>query len=123
MQQTSHRAASWVFATLFGVAATYHFFVLLDSEMPHALVMRHLVFFLVDATFAALAWFWPRWLLLPVVVLTVQQTWSHGGHVWQAWQHRHIDPLGTFTIGALFVLTFLVAQDLIKQRCTRTCGT
>jgi hypothetical protein len=123
MQRTSHRLASWVYATLFGVAATYHFFVLLDSDMPHVLVGRHLIFFLVDGSFAALLWFWPRWLFLPVGILTVQQFYSHGGNVWRAWHHGRVDALGTFTLSALVVLCFLVAQGMLKRRCTKTCGT
>jgi hypothetical protein len=112
MQQTQRRLASWVYATLFGVAATYHFFVLMDAEMPHAMALRHLVFFLIDGSFATLAWSWPRWIIIPVGVLTIEQFVAHAGNVWRAWHHGQFDPIGTLTLSGLLVLCYLVVQDI-----------
>lgn len=119
MYRTSHRLASWIYSTLFATVATYHFFVLLDAEMPHAVALRHLVFCLVDAAFAALVWYWPRWLLFPVVLLTVEQFWAHAGHDWHMWHDQRMIPwFGVFTLSAQVVLCFLIAQDLVKQKQT-----
>jgi len=118
MRPLRHRLASSIYAALFGCVATYHFFVLLDSEMPHAIVVRHLIFFVIDAAFAVLVWKWPRWLLIPCGLLTVQQIWSHGGHVWNAWHTGHFDAFGTFVISALIVLMALLARETLMQRNT-----
>jgi hypothetical protein len=118
MQKTPHRLASWVYSALFGSVATYHFFTLLDSEMPHAIVVRHLIFFAVDAAFATLTWFWPRWLLIPVGILTVQQFYSHAGYVWRAWHRGQFDSLGTLTLFGLATLVIVLLQDEYKRRRT-----
>lgn len=124
MLHKSHRLASWIYASLFGSVATYHFFTLLDSEMPHAFVVRHLIFCIVDATFAALTWFWPRWLLLPVAALTAQQFYSHAGHVWQAWHSGHqISWAGVLTLAGLTALVILLLQEELQRARTKTCGT
>ena len=115
MRTLPHRLASWIYAVLFGCVATYHFFILLDAEMPHAVVVRHLIFFVVDAAFAVLIWKWPRWLLIPCGVLTVQQIWSHGGHVWNAWRHGQIAAFGTFVLSALIVLMILLVRETRTQ--------
>ncbi|HXB61723.1 MAG TPA: hypothetical protein VNU94_02580 [Acidobacteriaceae bacterium] len=117
MQPTPRRLASWIFATLFATVATYHFFVLLDAEMPRAIVLRHLVFCVVDTAFAALIWFWPRWLLIPVGVLTVEQFHAHAGHDWHLWHDsRQIAWFGLFTLSAQVVLCFLIVVDMVKRR-------
>jgi hypothetical protein len=113
MQPTPRKLASWIYATLFATVATYHFFILLDAEMPHAAALRHLVFFIVDAAFAALVWFWPRWLLIPVAVLTAEQFWAHAGHVWLIWHDsREISWLGLIT---LIGLSALLLQLLLEE--------
>lgn len=116
MQKTPRRLASWVYATLFGSMATYHFFVLLDSEMAHAMVLRHLIFCLVDAAFTVLVWFWPRWLLIPVSLLTVEQFHAHAGHVWHLWhEQREISWLGLITLSGLAILCFQLLLDELKR--------
>jgi hypothetical protein len=116
MHHKSHRLASWIYTVLFGSVAVYHFFTLLDSEMPHAIVVRHLVFCLVDAAFAGLTWTWPRWLLIPVGLLTVQQFWSHAGHVWQIWHSSgQISWPGVLTLGGLTILVIVLIQDELKR--------
>ena len=115
MRTLPHRLASWIYAALFGCVATYHFFTLLAAEMPHALVVRHLIFFVVDAAFAVLIWKWPRWLLIPCGLLTVQQIWSHGGHVWHAWHNGRLDAFGTFSLSGLIVLMILLIRETRTQ--------
>jgi hypothetical protein len=117
MHRTSPRLASWIYATLFGTVATYHFFVLLDSTMPHAMALRHLVFCVVDGTFAALLWFWPRWLLVPVSILTVEQFWAHAGYVWRLWHNsRQISWFGLITLSGLVVLLLQLVLEEFKRR-------
>jgi hypothetical protein len=116
MPNTPHRPASWVYAALFTAIATYHFFVLLDSEMVHTIAMRHLVFCLIDAAFAVLVWLWPRWLLLPVGVLTVEQFHAHAGHVWSLWNDgRQISWLGLLTLTGLATLVCVLLLDEYKR--------
>ncbi len=109
--------------------ATYHFFTLLDSEMPHAFVVRHLIFCVVDAAFAGLIWFWPRWLLIPVGVLTVQQFYSpthemYGTSGICGMTKDNISWLGVLTLFGLTTLVFLLLHDEFKRlRSLKTCGT
>lgn len=115
MHRPPRRLASWICATLFATMATYHFFTLLDAEMPHAAVLRHLVFVVVDAAFAALVWWWPRWLLVPISILTVEQFRAHGGSVWRSWHKGEFDPLGTITLAGLAILCLLLVKDEFKR--------
>jgi hypothetical protein len=100
MRHKSHRLASWIYTALFASVATYHFFTLLDSEMPHAFVLRHLVFCILDAAFAALTWMWPRWLLIPIGLLR---------------HHGQFDPLGTLTLFGLATLVTMLVLDEFKR--------
>jgi hypothetical protein len=89
---------------LFAGAALYHAWNLGLSFGDPALAWFHGAFVIIDTTMAFLFWLRPRWLVLPFVVLTVQQIYSHGEAAWSAWKTS-----GTLDGISLFIALFMPA--------------
>ena len=67
---------------LFALGALFHVAALVDPGLGEASPpWRHLLFVVLNGTFAALFAWRPRWLFWAYLPLAAQQTWSHGAEL------------------------------------------
>src|SRR2546430_9906204 len=93
LRHRSYKRTFYLFAILFAAASIYHALPLLRSSFPiRGPHWRHGLFVLIDAIFCGLVLARPRWLAIPLTVLTVYSLWSHGTGAWKLWDmEKQID--------------------------------
>lgn len=90
--------ARWAFVAAFAVTFVVHAVACVHGEDSPA---RHALFGALNAAFAVLFGLRVRWTFYPLVVLALQQTWSHGGDLVAAARR------GAFDVTSALVLLFL----------------
>ena len=89
---------------------------------------RHLAFAFIGVTLAFLLLRRPKWLLLPYIVLVIQQFNGHGRNIWRLWTRFGLVSwaevgllVGFVVIGAMLVVDLLgrrsgFRQDIVQER-------
>jgi hypothetical protein len=107
---TAARAVRWASVIAFGVSAVRH--LLLAGAEPT--LGRHAVFVLVNAAAAALLARRPRWVVLPIAILAVQQLASHGADLVRSLSTP--GPLDVASLGVVVFFPLLLAAISVEPR-------
>ena len=101
------------FSLLAFVAATYHFIGLFDQvgKIP---AWRHSLFVFIDLIAAYGFVKRPRWFIVFLVTLTLQQWYSHGLYALNLWQNEHM--IHWISIAIIILLPLAVILLIIDQR-------
>jgi hypothetical protein len=99
------------------LAAGYHLAGVLgyfpDSRAP---IWRHMLFVDIDIAASIYFIYRPIWALPLFVVLTVQQSWSHGNALYRRWENQlDVDWLSLATLIGLYVGLALLAFDAKRR--------
>lgn len=105
-------------AAAFAFAAAYHTTAIVVPAFARIAypttypLLRHVVFVVIDGSFAWLFLWRPIWLIWPYSVLTIQVINGHGGAAWSMWHHeRRVDWISlALVIGVVLGLWLLIAD-------------
>lgn len=80
-------------------------------------VWRHVLFVMIDMSFAGLLLWRPIWLIWPYTALAVQQLKSHGGPAWIVWQQEgHIAWIDLAVVVGILLGFWLLLVDWRDRR-------
>lgn len=101
------------FSLLAFVAASYHFISIFDhtNKTP---TWRHILFVFIDLIAAYGFVKRPRWFIVFLVGLTLQQWYSHGVYALNLWQHEHM--IHWVSIAIIILLPLAVILLIIDKR-------
>jgi hypothetical protein len=84
-------------------------------------IWRHVLFVIIDVSFAGLLLWRPIWLIWPYTVLAVQQLKGHGGWTWTVWQQEgRIAWVDLTTVVGLCIGFWLLLVDWRERRARNT---
>ncbi len=108
-----------IFAVLAFAALVYHAFAIYHPETDPPIIslatsLRHAIFIVINIIFIYGVLKRPKWFIWFVLVLTLQQWYSHGSYAIELWQQQHI--IHWISVADILLLPLLLILLIVDKK-------